>query len=87
MNKVERNEDYKDVDNLAYAVNGRVKINRLKPLVTDLDKLPYPDKEIYPYLDTLKETGHAPFLFSRGCPFLCSYCSNQTVSQFKFCVV
>lgn len=81
LQKIEKNENYRTTDNLAYAQNGIVKINKLKPFITNLDSLPYPDKEIYPYADTLKATGHAPFLFSRGCPYLCSYCSNSGIAN------
>lgn len=81
LDKIRQGKCYKDVDNLAYAQNGTVKINKLKPLITDLDSLPYPDKEVYPYEDTLRETGYAPFFFSRGCPYLCSYCSNHMIAK------
>ncbi|MFA5099322.1 MAG: radical SAM protein [Candidatus Omnitrophota bacterium] len=81
LGMVDRGQDYRDIDNLAYASNGRLQLNKLKPLITDLDRLPYPDKDIYPYIQTLKETGHAPFLFSRGCPYLCSYCSNHMIAK------
>lgn len=81
LRRVERNECYKDVDNLACLKDGVVKINKLKPLITDLDSLPYPDKEVCSYEDTLKKTGYAPFFFSRGCPYLCSYCSNHKLAD------
>lgn len=81
LNKVEKKEDYRGVDNLAYAEKGAVKMNKLKPLLADLDGLPYTDKEICPYGDTIKRTGYAPFYFSRGCPYLCSYCSNHKIAN------
>ncbi|MFA5117983.1 MAG: radical SAM protein [Candidatus Omnitrophota bacterium] len=79
--KVERGQDYRSVENLAYALGSDVIMNKLKPLIADLDSLPYPDKEIYPFKDTLDQTGYAPFFFSRGCPFLCSYCSNHMIAK------
>ncbi len=81
LKKIENGESYKNTDNFAYSKNSKVIINKLKPPITNLDSLPYPDKEIYPFDDTLKAIGSAPFLFSRGCPYLCSYCSNHAIAK------
>lgn len=81
LDKVDRGKSFLDTDNLAYRSDGRCVINNLKPRIKDLDILPYPDKETYPYKDTLRDAGYAPFMFSRGCPFGCSYCSNHAIAQ------
>ena len=74
--------DYKKTDNYAYVENGKVVSNELKPLVKDLDELPLPDKEIYPYYEnTIKLIGSAPFFFTRGCPYTCTYCMNQSFAD------
>ncbi len=78
---VERNESYWECNNFAYVKDGRLIRNPLKPLVRDLDQLPYPNKTIYPYEETIRATGYAPFLFSRGCPFRCTYCSNHAIAK------
>ena len=59
---------------------GELRINKLKPLISDLDSLPFPDRYTYPFRENLKKIGYAPFLFSRGCPYLCSYCSNHAIA-------
>ncbi len=81
LKKVEAREDYHDTDNIAYVRDGKVIQNKLKPLITDLDRLPFPDKDIYPLADTLRAVDFAPFFFSRGCPFLCTYCSNHAIAE------
>jgi len=81
LEKLSHGRDYKDTDNLAYAKEGRLVVNRLKPLITDLDSLPIPDKDVYPYEDNIKKEGLAHFLFSRGCPYLCTYCSNHAIAK------
>lgn len=81
LDKVKNNRPYNDTDNFAYIKDGGIIINKLKPLITNLDDLPPPDREVYPFEDTLKISGYAPFFFSRGCPFLCSYCSNRTIAK------
>ena len=79
--KVERGLDYKDTENLAYVENGRLIMNKLKPLIVKLDELPYPDRDVYPIAETLKSTGYMSFIFSRGCPYLCTYCSNHAIAK------
>lgn len=80
LEKIENGEPYHEIENLAYVVDGAVKKNKLRPMIDDLDVLPFPDREIYPYQSTLEKVGHAPFFFSRGCPFLCTYCANHALA-------
>ena len=73
---------YKETDNFAYVEGDKVITNELKPLVNDLDTLPLPDKEIYPYFEnSIKKTTAAPFFFTRGCPYTCTYCMNQSFAD------
>ena len=73
---------YKETDNFAYVEDGKVICNELKPLVNDLDSLPLPDKETYPYFEnSIKLTTAAPFFFTRGCPYTCTYCMNQSFAD------
>lgn len=81
LEKLEKGESYKNIDNLGYVEKDKLIVNNLKPLIHNLENLPYPDREIYPYEDTLKVTRYAPFLFSRGCPYSCSYCSNHAIAK------
>ena len=81
LNKIEKSMSYKDTDNFAYVRNETVIRNKLKPLIENLDSLPHPDKEIYPYEKTVVGLRYAPFFFTRGCPFLCTYCSNHSLAK------
>lgn len=78
---VERHEDYHSCHNFAYSKDGELVRNKQLPLVTNLDELPFPDKTVYPYLETVELCGTAPFFFSRGCPFTCTYCSNHAIAR------
>ncbi|MBN1384692.1 MAG: B12-binding domain-containing radical SAM protein [Elusimicrobia bacterium] len=81
LDKVENGESYKKTDNFAYIEDSRVILNPLKPFIANLDSLPYPDREVYPLDNTIRMAGLVPFLFSRGCPFSCSYCSNHAIAK------
>jgi len=49
LDKLEKGISHKDNDNFAYMQEGKLIQNKLKPLIENLDSLPKPDKEIYPY--------------------------------------
>ena len=78
---IDTGESFRHTDNFAYTEDGKLVKNKLKPLIGDLDILPYPDRDEYPLLESIEAIGYVPFLFSRGCPYLCSYCSNHAIAQ------
>jgi anaerobic magnesium-protoporphyrin IX monomethyl ester cyclase len=55
--------------------------NPLRPLIADLDSLPFPDREIYrskyPYL----RKSQATFMAGRGCGYRCSFCFNHALRK------
>ena len=56
--------------------------NEIRPLVGDLDTLPFPHREIIPYAAILKESRTEPvFITSRGCPYNCRFCSNSAIKK------
>src|SRR5262249_16597396 len=71
-----RGEEWRDVPGIAYGDNGRVVCSPPRPLLDDLDRLPYPDRDFQP----MTELGHSiiPLVASRGCARTCSFCSIQT---------
>ena len=71
----------RDIENFGYRnSDGTPALNSLRPLINDLDTLPFPDKSIY---------SHTPFdssdvytiMGARGCPFKCSYCNNSLMKK------
>jgi radical SAM superfamily enzyme YgiQ (UPF0313 family) len=62
--------------------DGTVVRNGQRPFMRDLDALPFPERIGFDYqriIDADYES--ARFLFSRGCPFKCTYCSNDSLSR------
>lgn len=78
LEKIQKNESWESCENVAYVKDGKLIKNPMKPLLQeeDLNKLPHPDRETYPFIKVMETVGHAPFHFTRGCPFTCSYCAN-----------
>jgi anaerobic magnesium-protoporphyrin IX monomethyl ester cyclase len=68
--------DWRAIEGIAYTSGGRVIATELRPLLDDLDRLSYPDRDFKP----IRTLGHSllPLLASRGCARTCSFCSIQT---------
>ncbi len=75
---ITQGNDIKDVKNVYTKSNGQIRSNPLRPLLENLDSLPYPDRDLY--YDKYPILGNSPskhFITGRGCPFNCRFCSNK----------
>ena len=80
--KMENNEDISRIQNLWIKRDGNLIKNPLRPLLDDIDKLPFPDRSIFDYQNLYSEReGRGSFLVGRGCPYNCSYCCNHLLRQ------
>ncbi|MDP3888626.1 MAG: radical SAM protein [bacterium] len=68
--------------------NSKVKINASRPLIADLDTLPFPAWHLLPMSEYLRYHGAGVFvkrkrvatmIASRGCPNSCSFCTNEKI--------
>ncbi len=69
-----------NIPNLVVKKGDKITSNPLRPL-TDVNGLPFPDRSL---VAELKGVGDGPikhFISSRGCPFNCSYCFNESFSE------
>lgn len=75
---MEEGTERTDVRNIWFkTADGLVK-NPVRPLVQDLDMLPYPDKELFAPHIPIRQ-GKYMMITSRGCPYQCSYCYNNVL--------
>jgi len=74
-------EEGREVDNIAglwVKKDGAVVRNLMPMLVSNLDTLPFADRDLFQYPSLYNERlGNATFMASRGCPYSCNYCSNR----------
>jgi len=67
-------QDWRSITGIAYQKPGEIVANELRPLVPDLDSLPYPERNNF--RPTMILGRHAmPIIASRGCIRTCSFCS------------
>ncbi|WP_202710172.1 B12-binding domain-containing radical SAM protein [Sporosalibacterium faouarense] len=92
LRELDRNGNIEKVENLAYETKTKnIKINDVRPLVSNLDELGYPqimNKESYFIHNNKIEIGDPQekdivyeMTASRGCPFTCSYCSSINLKR------
>lgn len=74
--------DFSKIRGLTYRDNGRIRVNEERPLIEDLDSLPFPAYELishltYGYFGGLRVARGSlgGILTSRGCPYKCRFCS------------
>ena len=74
-------DDLSDIDGLALRVNGAVVTNKPRALINDLNSIPFPARDLidlgdYDGFYLTKQKPETIMLFSRGCPFDGTFCSN-----------
>lgn len=77
--------NFSKIRGLSYRNNGRLKVNADRPMLEDLDALPFPAYELvshlsYGKLGLLQGTSGnlGTTVTSRGCVYKCTYCSNSS---------
>ena len=83
VNRLEKREDITNVQNWWVRVNDKIYKNPLRPLLKDLDVLPFPDRGILDKYEASRWTRTATAMTSFGCPYKCSYCHNHQLHQMR----
>ncbi|NLP05653.1 hypothetical protein GX411_06860, partial [Candidatus Fermentibacteria bacterium] len=72
--------DWRGIRNVSYMdAEGRLVQNPRRPVIRDLDTIPYPARDLVDY-DAYFENGMTEYgmVTTRGCPFHCTYCKPST---------
>jgi radical SAM superfamily enzyme YgiQ (UPF0313 family) len=71
--------DLRAIRNVSYMKDGTFFQNPRRPVIKDLDSIPYPARDVVDY-DAYLTGGMAEYgmVTTRGCPFKCTYCKPST---------
>jgi len=79
--RIDKKTNYFSVNSFYFKLHNRIIKNPISPL-QQIDKLAFPDYSYYDYKRIISENGGwFRMMVSRGCPYNCSYCSNQSVKE------
>jgi radical SAM superfamily enzyme YgiQ (UPF0313 family) len=77
-----KSEDYNNIKSIAFREKGKIITNPRRPLIEDIDSLPFPAR------DLIKDNDYQPpfagggkftvIITSRGCPYPCTYCATRS---------
>jgi len=76
-NALDAGQPLDDILNLSLFRDGEVVHNELRPLIQDLDSLPFADRTAYLKYPFFQHYQLIQIMTSRGCPFRCAYCHNH----------
>lgn len=74
---MEDGRDLAEVAGIAFMRHGRLITTPARPLIENLDELPFPKHELF----FTPQRTEAQIMTSRGCPFRCSFCVLDVLSQ------
>jgi radical SAM superfamily enzyme YgiQ (UPF0313 family) len=73
LDRIHNRQPFDDIPNLIT----HVAHNPVRPLIPNLDDLPFPDRDLTLSHSYLKSTEKKTFYATRGCPYKCTYCCNN----------
>jgi anaerobic magnesium-protoporphyrin IX monomethyl ester cyclase len=82
LEHLEKGSSLKNVKGIWFKENGKIFRNELRPLVSNLDNIPFPNWDLWEMEKYFTISPHAKLiemLGSRGCPYSCTYCSNHAL--------
>ena len=80
---LDRKEGLEEVKGLTFRRNGSIARTEDRPFIQDIDRLPLPDRTLFPVSRYLAMRVPASVLTSRGCPTGCSFCVGYRMTGRK----
>ena len=81
LKQLEEDKIPSGIPNLWIKNKGNIEKNPTRPFLQDLDKLPFPDREIWQKWIKAGPGARHSVLLGRGCPFNCTYCCNHVLKK------
>lgn len=81
LSALDAGSDYSAIAGLWVKKDGTVRKNPMRPLIQDLDRLPFPARGLLDPRRLQAELYGINLLSSRGCSFPCSYCQNEFLME------
>lgn len=74
--------DLSRIQGIGYLDRGQFKTTPLRPFIRDLDAIPFPARDLVDMKDyrgwyITRQNPQARVIFTRGCPYRCTFCSNK----------
>ncbi|MHB8895055.1 MAG: B12-binding domain-containing radical SAM protein [Candidatus Geothermincolia bacterium] len=80
VDQLENGDSPSGILNMHIKHDGEIERNEQRPFLTDLDSLPFPDREMWlPWI--ANQYSRPSVLLGRGCPFQCTYCCNHALAR------
>lgn len=84
VDKLEKGEPHLNVKNFWFKHEGKIHKNPIRPLIDNLDELPFPDRELFDFQKIINESNCVDMFVVRGCPHGCTNCiNNALIKLFK----
>lgn len=84
LDKLDQSEPWQTIDGISYIADGQHHRNAMRPLMKDLDGLPFPARHLVSDITyrnpKLKCTPYTTMVTSRNCPFRCIYCVPSSLT-------
>ncbi|HDL78835.1 MAG TPA: radical SAM protein, partial [Bacteroidetes bacterium] len=86
-NALEHTGDVSPIKGISYRADGTFVRNPSAPYIHNLDKIPFPRRDLFPrekYLSLYQDRPMTTMVTSRGCPFDCAFCSASRFGGLKW---
>jgi len=81
LDRIAAGQDLDGIANVCFKRNGQLISHPLRNLREDLDTLPFADRNLYPTLGSRADQSVRSVIASRGCPYSCSFCQEDTLRR------